>query len=61
VLHDAEKQILATHPDIISGEVRDFLKIHNARKKQSPTGGEIHNKIVSSRKTYYTDEQDLYE
>ncbi len=60
VLQDAEKQILATHPDIIKGEVREFLKIHNARKKQSPTGAEIHNKIVSSRKTYYTDEQVEY-
>ncbi len=61
VLRGAEKHILSTHPDIISGEVRDFLKIHNSRKKQSPTGAEIHHKIVNSRKTYYTDEQDLYE
>ena len=38
VLHDAEKQILKTHPQIISGEVRDFLKIHNAKKKESPVG-----------------------
>jgi formamidopyrimidine-DNA glycosylase len=60
VLHDAEKQILKTHPDIISGEVRDFLKIHNSRKKKSPTGGEIKFKIVNSRKTYYTDEQQLF-
>jgi formamidopyrimidine-DNA glycosylase len=60
VLHDAEKQILKTHPDIISGEVRDFLKIHNARKKKSPTGGDIKIKTVSSRKTYYTDEQELF-
>ncbi|MEJ7829636.1 MAG: Fpg/Nei family DNA glycosylase, partial [Segetibacter sp.] len=60
VLHNAEKHILSTHPDIIRGEIRDFLKIHNARKKQSPAGAEIHNKIVSSRKTYYTDEQEEY-
>jgi len=60
VLQDAEKHILSTHPDIIKGEVRDFLKIHNARKKQSPTGAEIYNRIVSSRKTYYTDEQVEY-
>jgi len=25
VLHNAEKQILKSHPDIISGEVRDFF------------------------------------
>ncbi|MCW3108230.1 MAG: DNA-formamidopyrimidine glycosylase [Segetibacter sp.] len=60
VLLNAEKQILKTHPDIISGEVRDFLDIHNARKTHSPDGAVIHNKMVSSRKTYYTDEQELY-
>ena len=60
VLHDAEDQILKTHPEIISGEVRDFLKIHNSKKKESPTGGVIHFKMVSSRKSYYTDEQELF-
>lgn len=60
VLKDAEKQILKIHPDIISGEERGFLKIHNAKKKESPTGAKIHNKMLSSRITYYTDEQKLY-
>jgi formamidopyrimidine-DNA glycosylase len=61
VLKDAEKQILKTHPDIITGEVRDFLKIHNAKKKESPTGAPIEQKRVSSRKTYFTKEQELFE
>ena len=61
VLEDAENQIKKAQPDIISGEVRDFLKIHNSKKKESPTGGKIHNKMVNSRITYYTDEQELYE
>jgi formamidopyrimidine-DNA glycosylase len=60
VLKDAEKQIIKTHPDIISGEVRDFLNIHNSRKKHSPTGAAIHFTTANSRKTYYTDEQELY-
>jgi formamidopyrimidine-DNA glycosylase len=60
VLKDAEKHILKIHPNIISGEVRDFLKIHNAKKRNSPTGGIIKIKTVSSRKTYYTDEQELF-
>jgi formamidopyrimidine-DNA glycosylase len=60
VLHDAEKQITNTHPDIISGEVRDFLNIHNSKKTHSPTGTVIHNKTSASRKTYYTDEQELF-
>ncbi len=61
VLQDAEKQISKLQPGIISGEVRDFLNIHNSKKKQSPTGGTIHNKMVSSRITYYTDEQELFD
>lgn len=61
VLKDAEKQILKSHPDIITGEVRDFLKIHNAKKTESPTGARIEQKMVSSRKTYYTSEQVLFE
>jgi formamidopyrimidine-DNA glycosylase len=61
VLEDAEKQILKSHPDIITGEFRDFLEVHNARKKKTSTGASIHQKPVSSRKTYYTDEQELFE
>lgn len=60
VLEDAEKQILKSHPDLITGEVRNFLKIHNSKKKGSPTGGKILYKLVSSRKTYYTDEQEEF-
>lgn len=61
VLQKAEKQILKEHPDIISGEVRDFMAIHNPKKTHSPTGGEIQHKAVGGRKTYYTEEQELYE
>lgn len=60
VLKDAEKQILKINPDIISGEERSFLKIHNSKKKESPAGAKIHNKMLNSRITYYTDEQELY-
>lgn len=60
VLKDAEQQIIKSNPEIIAGEVRDFMLIHNAKKKQSPTGKEI---LVEkdSRKTYYTEEQVLYD
>ena len=61
VLKDAEKQILKIKPDIINGEERSFLKIHNSKKKESPGGAKIHNKMVNSRISYYTDEQELYE
>lgn len=60
VLKDAEKQILKINPDIISGEERSFLKIHNSKKKESTTGAKIHNKMLNSRITYYTDEQELF-
>lgn len=61
VLKDAEAEIRKSNPNIISGEIRDFLKIHNADKKKSPGGKTIHNKMLNSRITYYTDEQELFE
>ena len=61
VLKDAIKHITKNHPDIIKGEVRDFLNIHNAKKDKSPTGAPILVKVVGGRKTYYTDEQEMYE
>jgi formamidopyrimidine-DNA glycosylase len=59
VLTNAEKEIIKANPDIIAGEIRDFMLIHNAKKKHSPKGAPI---LISeaSRKTYYTDEQELY-
>jgi formamidopyrimidine-DNA glycosylase len=60
VLKKAEKQILKKHPDIIRGEVRDFLKIHNAKQTHSPAGAKILTKVNGGRKTYYTAEQQLY-
>jgi formamidopyrimidine-DNA glycosylase len=61
VLKDAEKSILKKHPDIITGEVRDFLKIHNHKKKESPGGSSILVDAKGGRKTYYTNEQELFE
>jgi formamidopyrimidine-DNA glycosylase len=59
VLKRAEEEIIKSNPDIIAGEVRDFLNIHNSKKKTSPTGAEIQIK-EAGRKTYYTDEQELF-
>jgi formamidopyrimidine-DNA glycosylase len=61
VLQDAEKQIIKIQPEIISGEVRDFLKVHLPKQKQTETGAVIHQKTLGGRKTYYTDEQELFE
>ena len=60
VLTSAEKKILKSNPDIIGGEVRDFLKIHNSKKEKSPGGAKILHKVVGARKTYYTSEQLLF-
>jgi formamidopyrimidine-DNA glycosylase len=60
VLKHAEKQILREQPDIISGEIRDFLKIHKSKQVESPSGGKILMKKTGARKTYYTEEQVLY-
>lgn len=61
VLEDAEKQIIKTNPDIISGEVRDFLQVHLPKKKETPAGEAIQQKEVGGRKTYYTERQELFE
>lgn len=60
VLKAAEKLIKKKEPNLITGEVRDFLVIHNSKKKLSPTGKEILVKNVGGRKTYFTEEQVLY-
>jgi len=60
VLENAIRQIRKSNPDIISGEVRDFLKIHSPKKTNSPAGVPIQMKKTGARKTYYTDEQELF-
>lgn len=60
VLAQAEKQIRKSHPDLISGEVRDFLLIHHPKKTESPDGAAIEQKTTGGRKTYYTSEQELF-
>ena len=60
VLKNAEKQILKKHPDIITGEIRDFLKIHTKERDESPGGAPIKVDKKSGRITYYTDEQELF-
>jgi formamidopyrimidine-DNA glycosylase len=55
-LKTAEKLIRKNHPGIITGEYREFLKIHNARNKQSPTGKKILSQQTNGRPTYYTQE-----
>ena len=60
VFTHAEKTILKIQPDIIGGELRDFLDIHNASRTHSPTGSKIIKDDRSGRSTYYTKEQELW-
>jgi formamidopyrimidine-DNA glycosylase len=60
ILNDAIQNILKLSPDIIGGEERSFLKVHNPRKKQTDNGDKIIVKTVASKTTYFTDKQKLY-
>lgn len=61
VFANAEKSILEADPDIIGGERREFMAIHNPERTHSPTSSEICVRESGGRKTYYTNEQVLYE
>ena len=60
VLSNATSYLRKNHPGIISGEIRDFLSVHNPKAKASPSGSPIIIEQVASKKTYYTAEQLLY-
>lgn len=60
VLNDAVAELRRRHPDMVSGEYREFLKVHRPELKTSPTGARIIKENVQSKRTYYTEEQLLY-
>lgn len=60
VLTEAVTEIRKAQPGSITGEFRDFLKIHTQKHPKSPTGAEIQVKKTGSRSTYYTEEQELF-
>lgn len=61
VLVGATEKIAASHPDIIAGEVRDYMLVHDPQKEKSPDGDEIKRTDTKTRKTYYTEGQKIYE
>ena len=60
VLMDAISSIERIAPNIIGGEERSFLVIHNPSINVTPDGEEILIKKVASKTTYYTQSQILY-
>jgi len=60
ILNEAIQMIQKTAPDIISGEERSFLKVHNPRKQCTDEGDKIIKKTVATKITYFTDKQKVY-
>ncbi|MDB5141100.1 MAG: hypothetical protein JWR12_3016 [Mucilaginibacter sp.] len=61
VLTDAEKHIRQNFPDTITEKERDFLQVHLPKHKVTPAGETILKVVLNSRKTYYTEGQELFE
>ena len=60
VLSRSVDEILQVKPDIINGEVRDFMRVHSKERKECPNGFPILSKKIASKTTYYTEEQQIY-
>lgn len=60
VLTAAIDNILKIAPDIVSGEERSFLKVHNPRLSVTTEGDPIIVNQIATKKTYYTRKQRIY-
>jgi formamidopyrimidine-DNA glycosylase len=60
ILYKESVDIAKKLPDALSGEIKDFLRVHRPDLRKSPTGADILVEKKAARKTYYTDEQVLY-
>ncbi len=60
VLFEAIQEIKKLDKNLIGGEIREFLKIHNSKKKTSPDGAEIIKETIGGQGTYLTNEQVIY-
>jgi formamidopyrimidine-DNA glycosylase len=61
VLKNATNKIAKNYPGLIHGEVRDYMDVHTKKKDKTPTGAKIKIAERGMLKTYYTDEQMMYE
>jgi formamidopyrimidine-DNA glycosylase len=61
VLTDAEAHIHKNFPDTITEKERDFLQVHRPKHKLTLNGEPILVAEIASRKTYYTEDQKLFE
>jgi len=60
VLSKEAKDIAKKLPVDLHGEIKEFLRVHRPDLEKSPTGAKIIIDKKGARKTYYTDEQQLF-
>lgn len=60
VLKEAIKAIAKANEDELRGELRNFMKVHGAKLRKSPSGAVVKSEKIGGRTSYYTDEQQLY-
>jgi formamidopyrimidine-DNA glycosylase len=60
VFNDAIENIQRLAPEIISGEERSFLRVHNRDKKTTDECDRIIVKTIAGKTTYFTDNQTPY-
>ncbi|WP_432328004.1 DNA-formamidopyrimidine glycosylase family protein [Mucilaginibacter sp. P25] len=61
VLMDAENHIRQHFPDTITEKERDFLQVHRPKQSITLRGEPILKVEIDKRKTYYTEDQQLFE
>jgi formamidopyrimidine-DNA glycosylase len=61
VLTNAENHIMRNFPDTITEKERDFLQVHRPKQKLTLAGEAIQIAEIHKRKTYYTENQELFE
>jgi formamidopyrimidine-DNA glycosylase len=60
VLTMSVQEILKINPDVVNGEIRDFMRVHRKDKGKCPNGYSINSKKIASKTTYYTEEQEVF-
>ena len=60
-LGSALEELQSRTPDAIGGENRDFLRVHRRDLKVTESGHQVLTADVAGKKTYYTDEQKLFD
>jgi formamidopyrimidine-DNA glycosylase len=60
ILNKAIEDIAKENGDELTGELRDFMKVHNSSLDKTAKGEKILSDKIGGRKTYFTKEQKLF-